>query len=374
MKFNISGADRDTSDDVELTIEAADEAAAKDIAYRKGIMVSRVTIAPATVTPPHNRLGYGSVALEQGHIRGAPTVNIAPPRRGSSLGVASLILGILAFLICWIPLVNLLGVPLSALGLGLGIAGLLVAMRRKGASIGYPIAGTAICGLALFIAISMTGALVGGLRRATDKLVKDAERGNDTTQVTEPSFHTRPLGSGGTPAPDDDYTSSISSTPQTHDNPAPVWASAETPVRQGDVQVQVRTIQIGTVPLKDAIDGKRGISKDPLLIIQVEVTNVSETKKVDYKTWGGRALAFGTKCTLVDNFGNRYKIISFGISDMVVGAIDSESIYPGKSIQDVLVFEAPVSKAEYLNLELSASQFGGDGMLRIRIPASMIQR
>ena len=41
-----------------------------------------------------------------------PTVNVITPRRSSSLGIASVILGILAFLICWIPLPRL-AVPCS---------------------------------------------------------------------------------------------------------------------------------------------------------------------------------------------------------------------------------------------------------------------
>jgi len=39
-----------------------------------------------------------------------------------------------------------------------------------------------------------------------------------------------------------------------------------------------------------------------------------------------------------------------------------------------LVFEPPIEKAEYLRLELPASNAGGTGMLRIQIPAKMIQR
>lgn len=100
MRYIIRGADRDTAEDIELGIDAPDEATAREIAHRKGIMVSTVvpTIVPAPVTrvvarPQPSR-------MEQGHYAGAPVVNIAPPRRGNSLGVASLVLGILAFLIC----------------------------------------------------------------------------------------------------------------------------------------------------------------------------------------------------------------------------------------------------------------------------------
>jgi hypothetical protein len=85
-------------------------------------------------------------------------------------------------------------------------------------------------------------------------------------------------------------------------------------------------------------------------------------------------VAFGTRTSLTDNFDNRYKVVSFGFCSKVKGAAESDSVYPGKAIQDVLVFEEPVGKVEYLNLELPAENFGGTGMMRIRIPASMIKR
>lgn len=165
MKYSITGADKDTGEEIAMTIEAVDETAANEVAQRKGIVVSQVALLASQVSrfPTSTYPAPLRQPFEQGHYRGTPLVNIAPPRRGSSLGVASLILGIIAFLICWIPIVSLIGVPLSALGLVLGLIGLPVALSRRGASVGYPIAGIAVCGLALFIAISMTTLLVGGV-------------------------------------------------------------------------------------------------------------------------------------------------------------------------------------------------------------------
>lgn len=380
MKFNVTGADQDTGEPIEMTVEAPDEAGAQEVAHRKGIMVSRVAPALATRPPAQARPVAVAQPLEQGHYRGAPVVNIAPPRRGNSLGVAALVLGILAFLICWIPFVNLLGVPLSALGLLLGLIGLLVAMTRKGASIGYPIAGTAVCGLALFIAISMTGAFVGGLKKAGDEIIREAERRNATNQTAAPA----PIVDASTPdspKPDESSAPVVDSTPPPAFTPPPApkkpeveWASAESPVRQGDTQVQVKAVRVGKVPLKGRYGDGNGESKDVLLMIELEISNLSETKKLEYRTWGGTAMSFGTRTALTDNFDNRYKVINFGFGNEVVGSVESESIYPGKLARDVLVFEEPIGKVEHLNLELPAAQFGGDGMLRVRIPASMIQK
>ena len=85
-----------------------------------------------------------------------PTVNIqTQPTRSNSLGIASLILGILAFLICWIPFVAIVSMPLSGLGLVLGLIGIVLALTRSGYGIGFPIAGSAISALALIIATVM---------------------------------------------------------------------------------------------------------------------------------------------------------------------------------------------------------------------------
>lgn len=109
----------------------------------------------------------------------------------------------------------MLGVPLAGLGLLLGVIGILVALTRKGASIGYPIAGSAICGLALVIAIGMTGALLGGIKGAGEAMARQAEQRAATNQIAA--------------VPADDTG----------------WASAEGAVSQGDIQIQVTRVSVG---------------------------------------------------------------------------------------------------------------------------------
>jgi hypothetical protein len=89
-----------------------------------------------------------------------------PSRAAHSLGIASVILGILAFLICWIPLVGAIGMPLGALGLVLGTLGVLVALFRRGSGIGFAIAGSAICAVAVFVAFTVNLTIAGALAEA----------------------------------------------------------------------------------------------------------------------------------------------------------------------------------------------------------------
>lgn len=115
-------------------------------------------IEPAESRPPITSSG----PVIQMHASPVIQVN-APTPHGNSLGIASMVLGILAFVICWIPIINLLSLPLSGLGLGLGIIGIVIAATRRGSGIGFPIAGTAISGLALIVVIWMYLAIASAM-------------------------------------------------------------------------------------------------------------------------------------------------------------------------------------------------------------------
>jgi hypothetical protein len=104
--------------------------------------------------------------------------------------------------------------------------------------------------------------------------------------------------------------------------------------------------------------------------------NSNPTKELEYQSWSGKDFSFDRDyATIRDNFDNSYKRINFGLGSYPVGGIErSESIYPNKSLTDVLLLEAPLDTIEFLRLELPAKNFGGTGMLRLRIPKSMIRR
>jgi len=316
--------------------------------------------APPVVQPP---------PLERGHVAQAPSVNVHMPKRSSSLGIVSLILGVVAFLICWIPLIGVVSIPVSALGVLLAAIGLLAALVRRGSGIAWPIGGGAVSGLALAIGIAQVAALGG----AAEAIRQSGEHANRTQQeiVTAgvPSGSTREATARNTPEADMPAAQSPPAAPE------PEWASAKNAVRQGDIELRVMRVLTGKVPLRSGFGDGESSSEDDLLAIHLEMINRSQNKKIEYRSWLGRDIAFSRDyATLQDNFGNTYKRISFGFGTKIVGHTESESIYPGKSLGDVLVFELPIDTAEYLRLELPAKNFGGEGMLRLQIPADMIQR
>ena len=111
-------------------------------------------------------------------------------------------------------------------------------------------------------------------------------------------------------------------------------------------------------------------------MIKLELLNTNPTKKVEYHSWAGKDISFDRDfASLKDNFGNRYKRITFGFASKPVGAVErSESIYPNKSVSDLLVFEVPLDTATHLDLELPAKNYGSEGMVRFRIPIKSVTR
>jgi hypothetical protein len=84
-----------------------------------------------------------------------------------SLGIGAMVLGVVGLLLGLIPCVGWIGLPLSGLGLLLGLVGSGVALARGGQGIGFPVAGSAISGLALLIG-GFWVMLVFGAAKAVD--------------------------------------------------------------------------------------------------------------------------------------------------------------------------------------------------------------
>lgn len=109
-------------------------------------------------------------------------------RQANGFGVASLILGILALLVCWIPLIGLAAVPLGGIGLILGIVGIVVASkdRRKGSALaitGSVLGGVAVVGsVAMMVILSRMA--VQGLQAIE---AREAELARDAPEVPTPA-------------------------------------------------------------------------------------------------------------------------------------------------------------------------------------------
>lgn len=157
--------------------------------------------------------------------------------------------------------------------------------------------------------------------------------------------------------------------------PEPRWIAADSAAELGDMRVQVNSVQVGKVSLKGPF-GVATHSEDDLVLITLNLTNINSKKKLEYDSWSGHTISAGDDIGILkDNLGNSYKRMHFGFATMPNDAIERETpVYPDASILDAIVFERPLESAEYLELTLPAKNYGGEGVILFRIPASMIKR
>lgn len=100
--------------------------------------------------------------------------------------------------------------------------------------------------------------------------------------------------------------------------------------------------------------GDESQAENELLCVRLKIENLSQTKKAEYVGWNSRE-QFLNGAVLTDEHDNHYRVCTFGIYRPSEGKLN-ESIYPGKSVTDVLVFQQPVAAATKLTLKLIGSR------------------
>jgi len=94
-------------------------------------------------------------------------------------------------------------------------------------------------------------------------------------------------------------------------------------------------------------------SADAFTAVQVTILNRSADKKVEYR---GSKDGFRSHASLCDDLGNTYQAVDVGMEG-AEGQIERESIYPGKSIRDLYVFQIAVPKAKRFALVIRGEAF-----------------
>jgi uncharacterized protein YkwD len=109
------------------------------------------------------------------------------PRRWSVYTVLSFLLGISSLPAAILLANQLLAVPLTVLGILLGLIGLLGALSRRGAGFGLALVSTVVCGSSFFVAFSLAGR-VDGITRT----VREYFNGTQTPSPTSTAEANRP--------------------------------------------------------------------------------------------------------------------------------------------------------------------------------------
>jgi hypothetical protein len=97
------------------------------------------------------------------------------------------------------------------------------------------------------------------------------------------------------------------------------------------------------------------------LYVHLNITNLSDTKKVDYAGW----CRTPKNASLTDEFGNNYAmkengpgIVLYLLSAGHPEQVQQADLRPGKTVTDFLVFPLPVDKAKRLTLTLPGDNLG----------------
>ena len=140
-----------------------------------------------------------------------------PPQKGAGLAIASMVLGIIALLLSWVPVINNLAAVLAVVGLGLGIPALLRARRGTAGGKGLAITGlvTSVLALVLVIATQVFYASVlDEVERSLDEELNGAPADAVAPELIDPLTEEAPAPAAdvvplGVPAQVGDYQVSV---------------------------------------------------------------------------------------------------------------------------------------------------------------------
>lgn len=187
-------------------VEAASEDSARRKATASGVAVVHITAigelvanpvtavsavvampeapAPAAVPPAAPQIIYMPQPVAPQQPMYAPQqnviVNVGQQRTGTSgLGIAALVIGIIAVLIAWVPFLGMLAIPLAVVGLLLAGIGFIISLAGRRSSVGLPIAGGIICLLSIVISVGVTALTGHAMAKAGEKIQQEAQRQQD---------------------------------------------------------------------------------------------------------------------------------------------------------------------------------------------------
>lgn len=104
----------------------------------------------------------------------------------SGLGIAALVLGLIACLGCWVPMCGIFSLPFAMLGALFGVIGIIIAKLNKKSYVGLPIAGTIVSITAAFIAIAVTGATISSIEESSRIISEGLEQTEATLGKAAP--------------------------------------------------------------------------------------------------------------------------------------------------------------------------------------------
>lgn len=124
----------------------------------------------------------------------------------------------------------------------------------------------------------------------------------------------------------------------------------------GAAELEPLSVMIEKVSI-DAPSG-RHTSADSYFVFRVRVRNRSESKRLEFTGWP--ANQFLVNCGMLDEHGNAYKVITFGIGSTISDVSKPGTLEPGEVKTTAIAFEKPIDAAKEVRVQLN-----GDGLDKV---------
>lgn len=264
------------------------------------------------------------------------------------LGIGGLILGMAGIAAFWLPM---LGLPLSAIGVLVGLSGLVCAVVQRRGGIWISAASIVVATLVFCLGwaygpepdpdlatIRKNDATADGARQAeTAALIEKAE------------------------------------SEWANFSPDVEWLDHGARGMLGDVEVQIESVKMDYPTFDDL--GEVAKSETPLLTIRLWIRNTSRSTSNVYRGWSGAgSLTDSHAAKLLDHRELTIRPPDLRPGTTIQGQLVNQSISPGEQVPDLLVFVPPTVAFDFLLLELPGEAVGAPGALHFRIPADFVQK
>jgi hypothetical protein len=288
---------------------------------------------------------------------------VRPKSRGRGiiifLGVLSLLVGLAAVGLCFVPTFARYAVPAGAAGVVLALIGVVIAMGKRVGGIGLPIGGAGISAAGIAVALLSAYGLI--------------PLGPHGPQVE----------AGSTPVVNISTNHSNSGQPPTPMPAALVppdgYVLATSPIVVGDVEIRIDSVLL----LQPAVYTGNYSSLQTLSDRKLQITfgmRATGAKRVTYQPWR-RTDVEGADAKLTQSDGTLLMLDSLpskpGVpATLPVGAATGPITFGprDKPASDVLLFEPPLHVDQDLKLDLPGENIGAAGTtLHWRIPAAKIK-
>ena len=258
------------------------------------------------------------------------------------LGTGALFSCLAALLCAWIPRLCSLVIPLSAVGVLVGLSCLVLVSYAERKRLFVPTAGAAGSAVILLVALFFPEFLGSVYLASRDKGEGD------------PTF-IRAVPIEGSPA-----------------SLVPEWVDAtKASLQQGQVNLQITRVSIRRAGAAKTTSGKK-IASGEYCFVRLRTQAVVAASEFSAKRIQAQSSRDeDARLTLTDGADKTYEM--HGVLETEAGDKKRKGPTFPVSFQDhVFVFEAPAARPNYLRLEIAAEPWGGKGAFRFTIPGSMI--